>query len=252
MTRPWLEVSVEGVDGLLVAQDSGADRVELCASVLEGGITPSLGTVREALRRARIPVFVIVRPRGGDFLYSEAEFESMRQDVMALKDLGVPGVVTGCLTAAGDVDEQRTAELLRLARPMSFTFHRAFDMVRDPVGALEVLIKLTVDRLLTSGQGRTAIEGLACLKHLGQVANGRMIVMPCGGLRAANIGQVCRETGLWEMHFAAHKTESSAMTYRNPQVAMGLTGQDHEYIRTVTDPTTVRSTVEAARREFVI
>lgn len=252
MTRPFLEVSIEGVDGLLVAQENGADRVELCASVLQGGITPSVGMVREALRQARIPVFVIVRPRGGDFLYSEAEFESMRQDVMALKDLGVPGVVTGCLTAGGEVDEQRTAELLRLARPMSFTFHRAFDMVRDPVQALEVLIGLGVDRLLTSGQRGTAVEGLTNLKHLGQVANGRIIVMPCGSIRAANVGQVCRETGLWEVHFAAHTTESSAMTYRNPQVAMGLTDQDHEYIKTVTDPTTVRSMVEAARREFLI
>src|SRR5271155_4875436 len=170
MKHPLLEVSVEGVDGLLVAQDNGADRVELCASVLEGGITPSMGIVREALRRGRIPVFVIVRPRGGDFLYSEAEFESMRQDVMALKDLGVPGVVTGCLTTGGEVDEERTAELLRLARPMSFTFHRAFDMVQNPVGALEVLINLGVDRVLTSGQRNTALDGLANLKHLGQVA----------------------------------------------------------------------------------
>ena len=252
MTRPFLEVSIEGVDGLLVAQENGADRVELCASVLEGGITPSIGMVREALRQARIPVFVIVRPRGGDFLYSEAEFESMRQDVMALKDLGVPGVVTGCLTAGGEVDEQRTAELLRLARPMSFTFHRAFDMVRDPVQSLEVLINLGVDRLLTSGQRSTAVEGLATLKNLRQLANGRIIVMPCGSIRAANVGQVCRETGLWELHFGAHKTESSAMSYRNPQVAMGLTEQDHEYVKTVTDPTTVRSMVEAARREFLI
>ncbi len=251
MKRPLLEVSIEGVDGLLVAQDNGADRVELCASVLEGGITPSMGIVREALRRARVPVFVIVRPRGGDFLYSEAEFESMRQDVIALKQLGVPGVVSGCLTSGAEVDEQRTAELLLLARPMSFTFHRAFDMVRDPVQALEVLIHLGVDRLLTSGQRATAIEGLANLKQLGQLANGRMIVMPCGGLSAANIGQVCRETGLWELHFAAHKTEPSAMTYRNPQIAMGLTANDYEYLRTVTDPTTVRTTVEAARNEYV-
>jgi copper homeostasis protein len=250
MKRPFLEVSIEGIDGLLVAQDNGADRVELCASVLEGGITPSIGIVREALRRARIPVFVIVRPRGGDFLYSEAEFESMRQDVIALKDLGVPGIVTGCLTAGGEVDEERTTELLRLARPMSFTFHRAFDMVRDPLQALEVLISQSVDRVLTSGQRANAMEGLATLKQLGQLANGRIIVMPCGGLRAANIGQVCRETGLWELHFAAHKMEPSAMSYRNPQVAMGGTSQDHEYLKTVTDPTTVRTTVEAARDEY--
>lgn len=251
MKRPFLEVSAEGVDGLLVAQDNGADRVELCASVLEGGITPSLGIVREALRRARVPVFVIVRPRGGDFLYSEAEFASMRQDVIALKELGVPGVVSGCLTASGEVDRERTADLLRLARPMSFTFHRAFDMVRDPAQALEVLIDLGVDRLLTSGQRATAMEGLANLKQLGELANGRLIVMPCGGLRAANIGHVFRETGLGELHFAAHKSEPSEMTYRNPQIAMGLTSQDHEYVKTVTDPTTVQTTVEAARNEQV-
>jgi copper homeostasis protein len=249
MKRPILEVSIEGVDGLLVAQDNGADRVELCASVLEGGITPSIGIVREALRRARIPVLVIVRPRGGDFLYSEVEFASMREDVIALRELGVPGIVSGCLTAKGEVDEERTAELLRLARPMSFTFHRAFDMVRDPAQAIDVLIRLGVDRLLTSGQRATAIEGLDNIKRFGQLANGRMIVMPCGSLRAANIGQVCRETGLYELHFAAHKAEPSPMIHRNPDVAMGGTAQDHEYQKTVTDPGTVRATVEAARDE---
>ena len=247
MKRAFLEVSVEGVDGMLVAQENGADRVELCASVLEGGITPSIGMVREALRRARVPVFVIVRPRGGDFLYSDAEFAGMREDVIALKESGVPGIVTGCLTAGGEVDAERTAELLRLATPMSFTFHRAFDMVRDPVAALETLVGLGVDRLLTSGQRANAIEGLANLKHLGALANGRILVMPCGGLRAANIGQVCRETGLWELHFAAHKAEPSGMTFRNAQVAMGTTPQEHEYVKTVTDPRTVRTTVEAAR-----
>ena len=165
--------------------------------------------------------------------------------------LGVPGIVSGCLTAGGEVDAERTAEMLRLARPMSFTFHRAFDMVRDPVQALEVLIRLGVDRLLTSGQRATAIDGLANLKQLGELANGRMIVMPCGGLRAANLGHVCRETGLRELHFAAHKSEPSAMTYRNPQIAMGMTSQDHEYLKTVTDPTTVRATVDAAHNESV-
>ena len=210
MKRPVLEVSIEGVDGLLVAQDNGADRVELCASVLEGGITPSIGMVREALRRARIPVFVIVRPRGGDFLYSEAEFASMRAGCDRAEGARRPRDRERMPHGRGEVDEERTAELLRLARPMSFTFHRAFDMVRDPAQALEVLISLGVDRLLTSGQRATAIEGLANLKRFGQLASGRMIVMPCGSLRAGNIGQVCRETGLWELHFAAHTTEPSA------------------------------------------
>jgi copper homeostasis protein len=168
MKGPLLEVSVEGVDGLIVSQENGADRVELCASVLEGGITPSIGIVRQALRRARIPMFVIVRPRGGDFLYSEDEYEGMRQDIIACQQLGVPGVVTGCLTPDAQVDEQRTAELLQLARPMGFTFHRAFDMVRDQDEALEVLIRLGVDRVLTSGQRATALEGAGNLKRLGK------------------------------------------------------------------------------------
>jgi copper homeostasis protein len=176
----------------------------------------------------------------------------MRQDVIALRELGVPGIVSGCLTAGGDVDEERTAELLRLARPMSFTFHRAFDMVREPMEALETLIRLGVDRLLTSGQRANAIEGLANLKRLSQAANGRIIVMPCGGLRSENIGVVSRETGLWELHFAAHTTEPSGMNYRNSQIAMGLTSRDHEYQKTVTDPRTVRTTVEAARNVHVI
>lgn len=245
MKRAVLEVSVEGVDGLLVAQRNRADRVELCASVLEGGITPSIGMVRVALRQATVPVFVIVRPRGGDFLYSEAEFAAMCEDVEALQQLGVAGIVSGCLTAHGEVDAVRTAELLRLAKPMSFTFHRAFDMVREPLEALEILIKLGVDRVLTSGQSAHALEGLANLTLLGKAAGGRIIVMPCGGLRAVNIAQVYRETGLHEMHFAAHKSEASGMLYRNARVAMGGAPQEHEYLKTVTDPVTVRTTVEA-------
>ena len=247
MNPPFLEVSVEGVDGLLVAQENGADRVELCASVLEGGVTPSLGMVREALRQAKVPVFVIVRPRGGDFLYSEGEFASMCQDVIALKELGVPGIVSGCLTATGEVDAERTGELLRLARPMSFTFHRAFDMVSDPQVALEALIGLGVERVLTSGQRPNAMEGLDNLKQFAQWAGERIVVMPCGGLRAANIAHVRRETGLHEFHFAAHRAEKSGMLYRNPLVAMGQTAQEHEYQKTVTDAATVRATVDAAR-----
>jgi copper homeostasis protein len=130
---------------------------------------------------------------------------------------------------------------------MSFTFHRAFDMVCDPVQALEVLIGLGVDRVLTSGQRASAIEGLANLKQLTALADGRIIVMPCGKLRAATIGQVWRETGLCEMHFAAHAAEPSRMIFRNAQVAMGATPQEHEYVKTITDPITVRTTVEAAR-----
>ncbi|NNC22508.1 copper homeostasis protein CutC, partial [Corallococcus exiguus] len=152
------------VDGLIAAQNAGADRVELCASLIEGGLTPSFGVVSTALSVATIPFHVIVRPRGGDFLYSEAEHLSMLLDVWMLKDLGVKGVVIGCLTADGKIDEVRMAELVAAARPMSVTCHRAFDMTVDPVEALEALIRCGIDRVLTSGQRNTGVEGIPVLK----------------------------------------------------------------------------------------
>jgi copper homeostasis protein len=152
MTTPLIEICVEGLDGFLAAQEGGADRVELCASLIEGGLTPSVGTILEVKARARIPFHVIIRPRGGDFLYSDTEFASMLADVKALRELGVPGIVIGCLTPDGRIDEDRTAQLVRAARPMKVTCHRAFDMTRDPEEALEALIRCGVDRVLTSGQ----------------------------------------------------------------------------------------------------
>jgi copper homeostasis protein len=252
MSFPLFEVSVEGVDGLIAAQENGADRVELCASVLEGGITPTIGSVREALRVATVPVFPIVRPRGGDFLYSHAEFESMRLDILAFKDLGVPGVVSGCLLADGQIDSKRTAEMVALAGPMTFAYHRAFDMVRDADEALEALIAAGVKRVLTSGLHATALDGLKTLMHLGELAGDRITVMPCGSIRPDNIVQICRETGLREFHFAAPRHEASAMIYRNPNVVMGDTAQDHEYQRTITDPAVVRATVDAGRGAYAI
>ncbi|HEY5817259.1 MAG TPA: copper homeostasis protein CutC, partial [Mesorhizobium sp.] len=147
---PVIEICVEGIDGLIAAQEAGADRVELCASLLEGGLTPSLGTVRVALGRATIPFHVIVRPRGGDFLYSDAEFASMVQDVNALREIGVAGVVVGCLTADGAIDEGRMRTLVDAAGPLNVTCHRAFDMTNDPLAALEALIRSGCNRVLTS------------------------------------------------------------------------------------------------------
>ncbi|WP_164747042.1 copper homeostasis protein CutC, partial [Mesorhizobium sp. M1A.F.Ca.IN.020.03.1.1] len=201
--RPLIELCVEGIDGLLAAQAAGADRVELCASLVEGGITPSLGTVRVALERATIPFHVIVRPRGGDFLYSEAEYRSMLADIGALRDLGVAGIVVGCLTADGAIDEARMSELVRAAGPLNVTCHRAFDMTRDPAEALEALIRCKVGRVLTSGQHDTALEGVDLLARLVRQAGARIIILGCGGLAPDNIGEVRRQTGLTEMHFAA-------------------------------------------------
>ncbi|KQZ98538.1 copper homeostasis protein CutC [Mesorhizobium sp. Root157] len=244
---PLIEICVEGIDGLIAAQNAGADRVELCASLVEGGITPSLGTVRAALEVAKIPFHVIVRPRGGDFLYSEAEFRSMVADVRALAGLGVAGVVVGCLRGDGTIDEERMSELAEAAGTLNVTCHRAFDMTRNPAEALEALIRCKVGRVLTSGQRDTATEGAKLLAELVKQAAGRIIILGCGALDPANIGAVRRKAGLTEMHFAALKDVPSAMAYRNPHVGMGGTDLDREYRNTVTDEALVAATIAAAR-----
>lgn len=244
---PLIEICVEGIDGLLTAQAAGADRVELCASLIEGGVTPSLGTVRTALDLATIPFHVIVRPRGGDFLYSEAEFRSMLADVEALRDAGVAGVVVGCLKEDGTIDEDRMTALAKAAGPLNVTCHRAFDMTRDPFEALEALVRCGVGRVLTSGQRDTAVEGANLLAALVEKAAGRIIILGCGALAPDTIGTVRRKTGLTEMHFASLKDVPSAMRYRNPKVGMGGSDLDREYRNTVTDGDLVAATIAAAR-----
>jgi copper homeostasis protein len=242
-----IEVCVEGIDGLVAAQDAGADRVELCASLLEGGLTPSLGTVREALRVARIPFHVIVRPRGGDFLYSPLEFQTMLEDVKALRALGVAGVVFGCLTADGRIDEERMTALVAAAKPMATTCHRAFDMTRDHREAVEALVRSGVDRVLTSGQRDTAVEGADILRETVAVADGRLLVMAGGALDATNIAEVRDATGADELHFAALVTGKSPMLFRNEHVGMGGTAIEREFELTTTDREAVRRTIAAAR-----
>jgi copper homeostasis protein len=242
-----IEVCVENTDGLVAAQRAGADRVELCASLLEGGLTPSWGMVEAARRLATVPVHVMVRPRGGDFLYSDIEFAAMQADARALAGLGVDGVVVGCLTPAGEIDEARMRALVAAARPLSVTCHRAFDMTRDVAAAVEALVRCGVDRVLTSGQRDTALEGLATIGATVAAARGRLRVMACGGLDAGNIARVRDATGAPELHFAALRSEPSGMRYRNLEVGMGGTAVEREYTNQVTDEAAVRATIAAAR-----
>lgn len=243
---PLIEICVENIDGLLAAQKGGADRVELCASLVEGGITPSFGMVKQALKLATVPFFTIIRPRGGDFLYSAAEFASMLDDAASLRDLGAPGVVSGFLTADARIDEARMKALVAHAGSMKVTCHRAFDMTADPFEALEALIRCGVHRVLTSGQRDTALEGAELLRSLVERAGDRIVVMGCGRLNVSTIGEVRRRTGLKEMHFSSPSRVESAMAYRNPNVRMGASA-DREYHLTVTDPDAVRATIAAAR-----
>ena len=247
MSIPLIEICVEGVDGLVAAQAGGGDRAELCASLLEGGITPSLGMVKEALRRATLPFTVMVRPRGGDFHYSEAEFASMLDDVAAFRALGVYGVVAGCLTPDGRIDEQKMNAIVAAAGPLPVTCHRAFDMTRDPVEAIAALVRCGVARVLTSGQRDTALEGLAILRQTVEAAAGRIKIMACGGLDESNIAAVLKQSGADELHFAAPRTVPSGMAFRNPHVGMGGTAQEREYQLTLTDSDRVRRIIAAAR-----
>jgi copper homeostasis protein len=245
--RPLIEICVEGIDGLVAAQNAGADRAELCASLIEGGITPSLGVVRQAMAVATIPFMVIVRPRGGDFLYSELEFETMLDDVRACKELGVAGVVVGCLTPDGRIDEQRMKALVGAAAPLSVTCHRAFDMTVDFREAIEALVRAGVHRVLTSGQRDSALEGIDILKATHDAARGRIKIMACGELDANNIAAVLAGSDADELHFSAPRTVPSGMGFRNPHVGMGGTAHEREYQITLTDEDKVRATIAAAR-----
>ncbi len=195
-----LEICVDSVESAIAAQEGGADRVELCANLGDGGTTPSAGLIATARRHLRIGLHILIRPRGGDFCYSAVEFKSMKSDVAFAKNLGADGVVFGILKPDRTVDVERMRALVNLARPMSLTFHRAFDVADEPFRALEDIIALGVDRLLTSGQAETAKAGLPLIAQLAQKAAGRIRIMPGGGINAQNLHQFISTAGVSEIH----------------------------------------------------
>jgi copper homeostasis protein len=240
-----VEICVDSVAGALAAQEGGAHRVELCDNLMEGGTTPSAGTVKVARKKLSIGIQVIIRPRGGDFLYSDDEMDVMREDVLMAKSLGADGVVIGMLTANGDIDVPRTEELIRLARPMNVTFHRAFDMCRGPKQGLEALVKLGIDRVLTSGQEASCVEGMELLAELQRQAAGRIIVMPGGGITPRNVKRIVESTGVQEIHLSARKSVPSGMEFRNDRVFMGGALRPPEFSWKVTDAKAVAAVVTA-------
>jgi copper homeostasis protein len=240
------EICVDSVAGVHAAQRAGAARVELCAALIEGGLTPSRGMIFRARAVPGVKLHVIIRPRGGDFLFDEDEFAIMRADIETAKVEGADGVVIGALTAAGEIDEIRTRELIALARPLSVTFHRAFDMTPDPFRALETLIGLGVDRVLTSGQEASALEGLPLIAELIDRAGDRIIVMPGGGITARNVERIVAASKPKEIHFAALETAASAMQFRREHVFMGGELRPPEYDRPVTSAPAIRAVMTAA------
>jgi copper homeostasis protein len=213
--------SLDSIAGVRAAQAAGADRVELCADLLEGGITPSRGMIRQARTITRIGLNVMIRPRGGDFLFDDDEFATMRSDIETAKTEGADGVVIGLLTAAGEVDMARTRELIALARPVSVTFHRAFDMTPEPFRARDTLIELGVDRVLTSGQEASVLDGLPLIVELMDRARNRIVVMPGGGITQRNVDRIVAAAKPREIHFAALEPIASGMRFRRPHVFMG-------------------------------
>ena len=236
-----LEVCVNSAVSAVEAQKGGADRVELCENLHDGGTTPSAGSIHFARQNLHIKLFVMIRPRGGDFLYSPDEFGIMKHDIAMDRELGADGVVFGILMPDGTIDVDRMKILIDLVRPMGVTCHRAFDMTADPFQAMEDLIRLGVDRILTSGQQPTAPQGELLIKDLVDRSAGRIIIMPGSGVKQHNIERLVEITGVREVHIHLEKQDPSRMVFKQSSVYMGKPGA-REFEHTVTDWEEIRKT----------
>lgn len=214
-----LEIAVNDYPGAAAAVAGGADRIELCNALSEGGLTPSFGLIRKCLQDFTIPVFPIIRPRSGDFLYTNAEYEIMVSDLVLCKELGCKGVVVGFLNSDGSVDREKTERFCALAAPMEVTFHRAFDRCADPFAALEAIIAAGCKRILTSGQQLVAPNGARLITDLVKAAAGRITIMPGSGVRPDNMAALAAQTGAVEFHTSLRSLAPSAMEYKHPSFA---------------------------------
>lgn len=234
-----LEIAANSHLSALAAQAGGADRIELCENLGEGGTTPSYGTLAMTRERLSIPIFVLIRPRAGDFLYDAREAEVMLHDIAACRQLGCDGVVIGALDSVGNIDLPLCRELVAAASGMQVTFHRAFDAVRDSVQALEDIVALGCHRVLTSGGQADAVRGATAISGYVRQAAGRLAILAGAGLTPANVAGLIAATGVAEVHASAKARRASAMAFRNP----ALTGL--EYDRQETDPAIVAAFREA-------
>lgn len=229
MTKRKLEICCFTAESALKAAQAGAHRIELCDNIAEGGTTPSYATIDWVVKQLQIPVNVIVRPRGGDFLYSDTEYHLIKEDIAQIKKLGANGIVIGFLTPTGDIDLQRTAEVIGLAAPMEITFHRAFDMCHDPFIALEQLKALGVNRILTSGGYANAEKGAHTIAQLVQKANNEIIVMPGSGITDKNLSNLIHLTQANEYHSSAKIFIDGGMQFRNNNVSMSGNNAPDEF-----------------------
>lgn len=227
-----LEVCANSYSSALAAQKGGAIRVELCENMAEGGTTPSYAQIKLCKENLNISIWPIIRPRGGDFLYSADEFELMKEDIRICKTLNCDGIVLGILTANGDIDQERCSELIDIAKPMPVAFHRAFDMSYDLNIALEALINLGFVRVLTSGGAKNAFDGITILSELVKQANGRIEIMPGAGINPQNIVEIKNKTGAHVFHSSARVKVASKMIYKNQNTKMGSIKDEYQYEQT--------------------
>jgi copper homeostasis protein len=231
-----LEIATTDFTTTRFAVEGGADRIELCAALTEGGTTPSYGTIKQCREAFDVQLFPIIRPRSGDFLYNEEEFQLMVDDVKLCKQLGCDGVVIGLLTRDGSIDIKRSAQLAAAAYPLEVTFHRAFDRCRDPFEALEQLIQIGCQRILTSGQQPTAPQGMDLIAQLVKAADDRIAVMPGSGVRKENIKELAQKTGATEFHSSLRSKLKSKMGF----IHQAFAGNEESYTNPFIDPEEVK------------
>ena len=241
-----LEVCVETVESAIAAERGGAHRIELCSALLEGGLTPSYGLILQTLKQLTIPVYVMIRPRGGDFLYSAMEFQIMQQDILQAKSLGAAGVVLGILTADGRIDVERTRHLVQLAGPMEVTFHRAFDRSADLSQSLEDVIATGADRILTSGGATVVTAGMEQAAAVFRQAAGRIAIMAGSGVNASNVRSIMLRTGILHYHASLRSPIASQMWFRKQNIRLG-SGPEDEYTRSAVQQEDVRQLIDILR-----
>jgi copper homeostasis protein len=226
-----IEIATTDFESTKAAVEGGADRVELCTALSEGGLTASYGLIKKCREAFSIALFPIIRPRAGDFLYSDDEFGIMLDDIKICKDLDCDGIVSGILKKDGRIDKKRTTKLIEAAYPMEFTFHRAFDRCKDPFEAMEELIAIGCQRILTSGQQPTAIAGMDMIRKLVKAADSRIVIMPGSGVRKENIKQLAEETGAVEFHSSVKTKQKSGMEFVHPAFASSEESYTHPGIK---------------------
>lgn len=213
-----LEIIGFNIESCITAQDAGAHRIELCDNPSEGGTTPSYGFIKAAREKLFIELYVMIRPRGGDFLYSDDEFEIMKKDIELCKQSGCDGIVLGMLTPDGYVDKKRCCQLVNYAYPLGVTFHRAFDRTKDPFQSMKDIIEIGFERILTSGLQPKAFDGIEIIKQLILQADDQIIIMPGSGVNSQNITSLAESTGAVEFHSSASMSAISGMKYQNESI----------------------------------